>query len=181
MFGIRTALRKVRKLRRQEKCAQMRTPKGLLRARIRAGVSEETGAELVEAAFVVPLLLTLLIGIFWFGRAYNIYETITRAAREGSRVAVVPTCAMCGNTFPTQSTIQTAVNNSLLASNMSPSAPGVNINIQQHQKLGLDPNNLNAEWTIVSVTYPFQFVLPFTSLNAATVNISSTVQMLEEQ
>ncbi len=50
--------------------------------------SGERGAELVEMAFVLPLLLTLLIGVFWAARAYNIYETITRAAREGARVAV---------------------------------------------------------------------------------------------
>lgn len=153
----------------------------LISGQIRGRMLEEQGSELVEAAFVVPLLLTLLIGIFWFGRAFNIYETITRAAREGARVSVTPSCAMCGNTFPTSSTVQTAVTNSLSASHLSPADPGVNINIQQHQKLGLDPNNLNAQWTIVSITYPFQFALPFTSLNAATVNISSTVQMLEEQ
>ena len=47
----------------------------------------ERGAELVEMAFALPILLTLLLGIIWFARAYNIYETMTRAAREGARVA----------------------------------------------------------------------------------------------
>ena len=41
----------------------------------------QTGAELVEMAFVLPILLMLLLGIFYFARAYNIYETMTRAAR----------------------------------------------------------------------------------------------------
>src|SRR5260370_15672691 len=48
----------------------------------------ERGAELVEMAFALPILLTLLLGIIWFARAYNIYETMTRAARAGARVAV---------------------------------------------------------------------------------------------
>lgn len=150
---------------------------GCLRNLRRCG---ECGAELVEMAFVMPLLLTLLIGVFWAARAYNIYETITRAAREGARVAVVPTCATCGNAFPSSSTIQTAVNNVLASSNMATSGTGgVTVNIQQHQALNLDPLNTNAQWTVITVTYPFQFTLPFTSIGI--VNISTQVQMLEEQ
>ena len=147
---------------------------------IRSGHNEQ-GAEVVEAALVLPLLLTLLIGVFWAARAYNIYETITRAAREGARVAVVPTCATCGNSFPAASAVQTAVNNVLTSAGMNTSGGGITINIQQHQQLNLDPNNPTAAWTIVSITYPFQFTLPFTSLNASTINISTQVQMLEEQ
>jgi Flp pilus assembly protein TadG len=141
----------------------------------------ERGAELVETALVLPLLLTLLIGVFWAARAYNIYETITRAAREGARVAVAPTCATCGNTYPSSTAIQTAVTNVLTSAGMNTSGGGITINIQQHQQLGLDPNNPVAAWTIVSVTYPYQFTLPFSSLNATTINISTQVQMLEEQ
>lgn len=141
----------------------------------------ERGSELVEAAVVLPLLLTLLIGVFWAARAYNIYETITRAAREGARVAVVPTCATCGNSFPASTSVQTAVNNVLTSAGMNTSGGGITINIQQHQQLGLDPNNTSALWTIVSITYPYQFTLPFTSLNMSTINISTQVQMLEEQ
>jgi Flp pilus assembly protein TadG len=141
----------------------------------------ERGAELVEAAFVLPLLLTLLIGVFWAARAYNIYETITRAAREGARVAVAPTCATCGNSYPASTAVQTAVNNVLSSAGMNTSGSGIAINIQQHQQLGLDPNNPVAAWTIVGITYPYQFTLPFSSLNMATINISTQVQMLEEQ
>ncbi len=142
---------------------------------------KERGAELVETAFVLPLLLMLLIGVFWAARAYNIYETITRAAREGARVAVAPTCATCGNSFPATTAVQTAVNNVLSSAGMNTSGGGITVNIQQHQQLGLDPNNPVAAWTIVSITYPYQFTLPFSSLNAATINISTQVQMVEEQ
>lgn len=152
----------------------------------------QRGAELVEMAFILPLLLMLLIGIFWAGRAYNIYETITRAAREGARVAVTPECATCSslgswgscslsldsNGFPDSSSVLCVVNASLSASSLSCSSC---VTVQQHQQLNLDPNNPNAGWTIVSITYPFQFTLPFTSLNMTTVNIPTTVQMLEEQ
>lgn len=160
-------------------CIQMSTLRrsGSFRNLRRRG---EHGAELVEMAIVLPLLLTLLIGIFWGARAYNIYETITRAAREGARVAVVPSCATCGNAFPSSATVQTAVDDVLASANMATSGSGgVTVNIQQHQALNLDPLNSNAQWTVISVTYPFQFTLPFTSIG--TVNIATQVQMLEEQ
>ena len=56
------------------------------------------GAEIAEAAIVLPLVFMLLLGIYWFGRAYNIYATITHAAREGARAATAPTSATFGNT-----------------------------------------------------------------------------------
>jgi len=66
--------------------------------RLFLGTAGERGAEIVEFAFVAPLLITLMLGIFWVGRAYNTYQTITRAAREGARYAAAPTCATCGST-----------------------------------------------------------------------------------
>src|ERR1700674_704923 len=56
----------------------------------------EGGSDLAEAALVLPLMFTILLGIFWFGQAFSIYGTITHAAREGARAAVAPVCATCG-------------------------------------------------------------------------------------
>jgi Flp pilus assembly protein TadG len=50
----------------------------------------ERGAELVEFAFMLPILLVILAGLWDFGRAYRTYQAITNAAREGARLAVVP-------------------------------------------------------------------------------------------
>ena len=44
---------------------------------------------MVEFALVVPIFLFLLMGIVEFARAWNIYEVLTDAAREGARNAVV--------------------------------------------------------------------------------------------
>jgi Flp pilus assembly protein TadG len=49
----------------------------------------DSGAAAVEFALVLPLLMVMLFGIFEFGRAWNIYQVITDAAREGARRAVV--------------------------------------------------------------------------------------------
>ncbi len=53
------------------------------------------GTEIAEAALVLPVLFTILLGVFFFGRAYNIYGTITQAAMQGARAAVAPACATC--------------------------------------------------------------------------------------
>jgi hypothetical protein len=55
------------------------------------------GSEIAEAALVLPILFMLLLGIYWFGRAFNVYATINHAAREGARAATVQTCATCAN------------------------------------------------------------------------------------
>ena len=51
----------------------------------------ERGAALIEMAMTLPLLLLICAGIFEFGRAYQTWEVLTNAAREGARVAVLPT------------------------------------------------------------------------------------------
>lgn len=49
----------------------------------------EKGVSLIEFALVLPILLALLIGIVEFGWILNGHITVTGAAREGARVAVV--------------------------------------------------------------------------------------------
>jgi Flp pilus assembly protein TadG len=55
--------------------------------RLRRG---ERGAELVELAVVLPLLLILIAGIVDFGFLLQSYEVVTNAAREGARIGVLP-------------------------------------------------------------------------------------------
>jgi len=50
----------------------------------------EKGAELIEFALVLPLLLLVMFGIMDFGLLFQRYETVTNAAREGARIAVLP-------------------------------------------------------------------------------------------
>lgn len=49
----------------------------------------EKGTALLETALTLPLLLAVGVGIFEFGRAYQHWQVLTNAAREGARVAVV--------------------------------------------------------------------------------------------
>jgi Flp pilus assembly protein TadG len=47
------------------------------------------GQALVEFAIVIPLFLLLLVALFDLGRAVFAYNTLTNAAREGVRMAIV--------------------------------------------------------------------------------------------
>ncbi len=56
-----------------------------MRARLHNLRSSEA-AEIAEAAMVLPVVFIFLLGIIWFGRAFNIYSTITQAAQQGAIV-----------------------------------------------------------------------------------------------
>jgi len=49
----------------------------------------ERGQALAEFALVLPLILFFIAGIIEFGRAWNIKQAVTDAAREGARYTVV--------------------------------------------------------------------------------------------
>lgn len=48
-----------------------------------------TGAELIEFALVLPMLLLVIVGIFDFGFLFRDFGVITNAAREGARIGVL--------------------------------------------------------------------------------------------
>ncbi len=54
-------------------------------------LKNESGQSLVEFALVVPILLVFILGILEFGWLLNAKITLTSAAREGVRAAVVST------------------------------------------------------------------------------------------
>ena len=79
-------------------------------------------SEIAEAALVLPILFMLLLGIYWFGRAFNVYATINHAAREGARAGTAATCATCGspNSAPTADDVALQVKQALQASHLDP-------------------------------------------------------------
>ncbi len=169
-----------RRSKNREMCLHIGTPSKSVRLRWRTRLASEQGAEIVEAAVVITVFLTLLIGVFWLARGYNVAETITRAAREGARFAVTPTCATCGNTYPTDAEVQSVINASLLASSVDPAQVQPNpITIQRG--VVLNPGETPLErGVVIGFNYPFQFQIPFTSLNMTTILLSTSVQMREE-
>jgi Flp pilus assembly protein TadG len=80
------------------------------------------GQEVAEAALVLPIVFLVLVGIFWFGRAFNISGTLERAAKEGALAASQATCATCGNTFSSGTSVADAVQSVLSASSINVSS-----------------------------------------------------------
>jgi hypothetical protein len=165
------------------------------------------GAEIAEAALVLPLVFMLLLGIVWFGRAFNIYSTIQQAAQQGAITAARATCATCGNTLPTPATADGVVTAVLQANNLgvnpyiSPGlgqikkwepnspvqpcptpAPAPSCTLTTHNIWVCSSVLLNSAsqptqcGAMVSFQYPFQFYLPFTSLNNQQIILSAQAQ-----
>lgn len=159
------------------------------------------GAEIAEAALVMPVVFLFLLGIIWFGRAFNIYSTIQQAAQQGAITAARPSCATCssGSPFPAPGTIASTVTAVMQASNLDPGQilnPGgatapcttsSNITICQGVLLNPPSNPTQVQscpiptpteicGTMVTFQYPFQFYLPFTSLNLSQVIMTAQAQ-----
>ncbi len=161
------------------KCLQTETSTGVwTRLRLKF-VSDARGQELVEFAIIFPVLMLILLGIFYFGRAISVYEALGRAAREGDRVALATTCATCGDaTNYTAAT--TAANNALLAASLNPGLATVSPPTFTVLNPG-DPANYQVNQVSMTVTYPIRFPIPFDRrLSRRRFNLTSTVSMRQE-
>jgi Flp pilus assembly protein TadG len=160
------------------KCIQKETftrVRTALRSRF---ASDTRGQELVEFAFILPILMMLLMGIFYLGRAISVYEALGRAAREGARVALAPSCATCGdaNNYTAANTV---VNNALTSASLNTSNATISINPAPTLNSS-DPANYQVNGITVIVSYPFQLKIPFTGWDGTTINLSQTVTMRQE-
>lgn len=52
-------------------------------------LKNQRGAALLETAITIPIVLLITVGVFEFGRAYQTWQVLTNAAREGARVSVL--------------------------------------------------------------------------------------------
>jgi hypothetical protein len=144
------------------------------------------GAEQVEFAFVVAALMMLLLGIFWFARGYNAHETMTRAAREGARVAALPASFAQGNGFLDGTKVTDTSESVVFAQHIAPVlvaghlSPNEVTNYNQ-EVTWLNPGDTNQQCgVVISFEYPFHLWIPFTSLRLTTVQLSTRVQMRRE-
>ena len=173
---------------------------------VRFMLRETSGTEIAELAAVLPVLFTVLLAIFVFGRAYNIYGTISQADIQGARAAVVTQCATCGNAAPTADVIATNyVGPALTASHLNlaavsagnpvacacgsvgcgttvscdPAGTGATppICVQQNVILTTTANATQACGTAVSFQYLYNFNLPFQPLS---MNMKAAAEMQTE-
>lgn len=166
---------------------------------------ETRGAEIAEAAAVLPLMFMMLLGIFWFGQAFSIYGAITRAAQEGARAGATPYCTTCASATLAQyaTNAANAAQAAMTSSNLNPAlaqypttpatfiscnattttCANTSANFCVQAPVILTTSNTGATGTCgvsVSFRYPFQFWLPFTSLNKQMIWIPASARVRME-
>ena len=111
-------------------------------------LKNERGAALLETAVVLPLVLLVSVSIFEFGRAYQVFQIMTNAAREGARIAVLPSA--------TDADVVNRVQTYLVEGQIAnPATATVTINHAVTVSIG----GGNAPATLVTVSYPFSFIV----------------------
>lgn len=130
---------------------------------------DERGNALIEMAFVMPLLLLLSVSVFEFGRAFQYWQVLTNAAREGARIAVLP--------GTTDEAINTRVETYLTGGQLS--APdSATINIVRNDEISIGGGTM-APASTITVSYPFQFMVlqPIAQLVVSDTTVGEAITM----
>ena len=128
----------------------------------------ERGSAMVEAAICIPLLLVLMVGIFEVGRAYETWQVLTNAAREGARMAVMPT----SDPNTTRALIREYMANGQLTR-----AATATVNIDEGASINVNGTAVSA--SLVTVDYPFEFIMlqPVVRLVAPGATVGGPITM----
>jgi hypothetical protein len=141
----------------------------MTRQRIR--LFSERGAAMVETALTMPLVLLLSVSVFEFGRAFQHWQVLTNAAREGARIAVLPGM--------TDAAVETRVHDYIEAGQL-PGADDIEIEITRNEEVSIGPGAADtANASRVLVNYPFEFIVlqPVMTLVAGETEIGAPLTM----
>ena len=135
--------------------------------KLRACVRRQDGAALREMAVTLPLLLFLSVAIFEFGRAYQTWQVLTNAAREGARVAVLPGV----DDAAVMNRVQT-----YMSAGQLPPAENTTITINRNTTVTIGAG-VTAPASLVQIQYPFTFVVmqPVASLLVSNSTVGSAL------
>jgi Flp pilus assembly protein TadG len=104
----------------------------------------QRGVAVLEIAITVPLILLIAVGIFEFGRAYQTWQVLSNAAREGAKVAVA-----AGST---DADVELAVRKYMRAGQL-PNAATAPVVLNRRVPVG------SATGSQVTISYPFDFIV----------------------
>jgi Flp pilus assembly protein TadG len=107
-------------------------------------IKSERGAALLETAITIPLILAVCVSIFEFGRAYQTWQVMTNAAREGARVAIL--------TDSTDAQVTSAVRNYMQTGQL-PLWSSANVTVERTVPFGSNTASR------ITVSYPFNFTV----------------------
>lgn len=137
-------------------------------ATARRFAADSSGQAVAEFALVVPILLLLLVGLAEFGRAWNTYQVLMMAAREGARVASL------ANSAVTEDSVRARIRNTLSGASLNPDKATITL-------VGVSAPS--GQPTQVQLRYPFNFAF-LTRLSAGAaggaINLSTSVVFRHE-
>ena len=130
--------------------------------------SRERGAAMVETAITIPILLVLMVGIFEVGRAYEHWQVLTNAAREGARMSITPSS--------TQSATTALIRQYMAEGQLSESAAAA---VVVNTGASIDVNGTPVSASAVTVDYPFEFIMlqPVVRLVAPSATVGGPITM----
>jgi len=105
---------------------------------------DRSGQNLVEFALVLVMLLLLVVGVCEFGRAWNVYQILANASREGARLAALP------SGFTNAAAVTSRVQSYLSTGNVDPSKATVTIG-------GSGVDGGTGTQVSITVSYPYKF------------------------
>jgi Flp pilus assembly protein TadG len=108
----------------------------------------DRGTALIEAAMTIPIILLIMVGIFEVGRAYQTWQVVTNAAREGARASVIPN---------TSAATVTALVRTYMTNGQLSKAATATVSVNQAASLTVNGNNMSA--SLVTVDYPYDFMV----------------------
>ena len=107
---------------------------------------KERGAALIESAITIPIILLVSVSIFEFGRAYQTWQVLTNAAREGARVSII--------LGKTDDDVRASVRKYMEVGGL-PLANDSSVTIGLERSIDLGSNNASR----ITVSYPFNFIV----------------------
>jgi Flp pilus assembly protein TadG len=108
----------------------------------------ERGQAMVETAITIPILLMLIVGIFEVGRAYETWQVLTNAAREGARMSVTPSSV--------EATTTALIRKYMADGQLTKSATAAVV-VDKGASINVNGTAISA--SAVTVDYPFEFIM----------------------
>ena len=111
-------------------------------------IRAQRGQAMIETALTLPLLLLLSVSVFEFGRAFQYWQILTNAAREGARVAVLP------GTGSDDVTDRVAA---YIEGGQLVNAGSATVTVVSDDEISIGASTASA--STVTVSYPFEFIV----------------------
>jgi Flp pilus assembly protein TadG len=128
----------------------------------------QRGQALIETALTLPIVLVISISIFEFGRALQVWQLLTNAAREGARVAVLPGATSDG--------VKERVLEYMAAGGL-PNHHANQVSVNSNAEITMSGNAVSASQITIAYPYSFMVLNPVMQLIAPGSDVGTPITM----